>query len=1612
MSKTTPRSRVLLRTALGTCLFMGATPVFASPSGGSVINGNATINQSIAGQTTVTQTSNRAVINWSGGFNIANGESFEAIQPDATSILLNRDASGSLSNIDGSLTANGRVWIINPQGIAFGSNARVNVGGLLASTLDVDDSDFMDGDEDYHLARSGSLNLATISAADGAQLLADGTVAFVSSHLAFDSGSTVTSGGQAIFGTGSDVYLKFVQARDDDLDLFSFVANGQTAISTTEFDDPMALSGRVEAQQVYAVALDRTNGSSFINILGTLVANGADSDGEGGILLSHNGGGVTAPSTLGDGWFDARITSFYHDEADDTYYYGGVQGDWLSVASWGYQGASSDYQQTSSEYNSIREIRYVDSSIFDFDNFYNGSTIFNAPSYISSNVGIWAHNGSLTVNGDINTGYASLAANGDLYLDSIYTNGENIGSVRLTTFGGSIDVSGDLIGKISRSSPVASKVSIQTYSSSGSVHVGGLISATNVTIDANNASVTLEQSADVQGGTYTLFASEVGGYTLAPTFANGQGAALVIENDGSDIFEITDLNFNGDLELNGGQFLLRNISFSNLDADVSSVSSLALSGTISATNFGITTSSLTQTDGSLSADAITLVSPNSFATYDLSGDNVLTGAAILSVTSPYGTSLVFNNVGTTAMAAELNVGPDYFDASDTEEATLALDTSSDLTLTGDATFAAGANIRASGNLALTGSLDTLDADAFLAAGGRLTVSGLLSAQNAVIEATGLTNTTGANAVTVDEDGGHWVIYLASPEGNTYGNLDSGQTALWNASQSSNAADTISGNRYVFDYSPTLTVTPASLTKTYGDAIDAADIAISITGIQKGVVGAYLGDSAATAYSGAASTSSAGFAADADVGTGSYSITVDTETLSALNGYQLSLTSGLLTVDPKALSAIASVSDKTYDGTTNASGLLSLSGILFDDEVIGSATYAFADKNAGTDKAVSVTGLGLTGADAGNYTLSAPTSVTASITPKALVGTSTIDTKVYDGTTSATGSVALDGLIAGDVVSINGVNFAFADKNAGTGKLVNVTGGSLNGADAGNYTLDLTSSATGTITQRSLTAAISVEDKTYDGTTTATGAVSGLTGLVSGDDVTAGGATYTFGSKNAGSDLLVTATGLTLSGNDAGNYVLSGNPQALASILAKSLTASIAVSDKTYDGSAEATGSVTGLTGVVEGDDVTAGGATYAFADKNAGTDKAVSITGLTLTGSDAGNYVLTVPTGLTASILQKALTGSVSVDDKTYDGTTDATGSVSLAGVVTGDDVGTSGAVFTFSDKNAGTDKLVAITGVSLTGEDAGNYTLSLPDSVRAAILQRMATILIEAQSKTYDGTTSATGQVSGVTNLVTGDDVSVSGGSYTFADKNAATGKTVTGSDFVISGGDAGNYTFNLTASAFADILKKALTASISVADKTYDGSTTANGEASLAGVVIGDDVTSTEATYAFADKNAGTDKAVSVTGLGLTGADAGNYTLSAPTSVTASILPRELTITIDDASKMEGTLDPAFSYAITDGELVAGDAVTGEPDRDAGEAVGTYAIGSGSLHISENYDLTFIDGLFTIVKRPSSLTISEPALTSLAEVKLTSQKQGSLTHQSGECSTAGDDCFTVTEE
>jgi hypothetical protein len=535
---------------------------------------------------------------------------------------------------------------------------------------------------------------------------------------------------------------------------------------------------------------------------------------------------------------------------------------------------------------------------------------------------------------------------------------------------------------------------------------------------------------------------------------------------------------------------------------------------------------------------------------------------------------------------------------------------------------------------------------------------------------------------------------------------------------------------------------------------------------------------------------------------------------AAGNYTLAGASGSVNITVSALALTVTnllALDNVYDGTTNTTldaTNAGLAGVLNGDDVTlvtSNAVAYFADKNVGTNKPVTVTGLALDGAAAANYTLVDPTNVTADITTAGLtVAGVTAASKVYDGTTNAqlNGTATLNGEVSGDDVSLatGGVSAAFAGPNVGTGIPVTVSGYAITGADAGNYTLTPPSGLAADITAATLTITATANTKTYDGSTSAS-ATPTASGLQGSDTVT--GLAEIYDTKNVGSAKTLNVSAYTVNdGNAGGNYTVNTVASTAGVINQAVLTITAAANTKIYDGSTSASAIPT-ISGLQGSDSVS--GLAETYDTKNVGTGKTLSVSAYMVNdGNTGGNYTVSTAVSTAGVINQATLTITAAANTKTYDGTTSAAATPTTSGLQGSDSV--TGLAETYDTKNAGTGKTLSVSVYTVNDGNAGaNYTVSTVANTSGVIDQATLTITAAANTKTYDGTVSAT--ATPTANGLQGSD-SVSGLAETYDTKNTGTGKTLNVSAFTVNDGNAGsNYTVSSVANTAGVITPATLT-------------------------------------------------------------------------------------------------------------------------------------------------------------------------------------------------------------
>lgn len=281
-----PSSKLSKRAVLALAINLAfAAPVSAMPLGAMVANGQVAISQPLPGKMQI-QASNGAIINWN-KFSIGAGEVTRFVQPSSSSAVLNRVVGKAASQLDGSLQANGRVFLINPNGIVIGAGGRIDTNGFIASTLDIADSDFLAGKlKFFATGASGSIsNQGLISVGAG------GRIALIAPNIE-NSGIIQAPDGKILLAAGRRIEISNI-----DFEGVSFEVQAPTD-SALNLGKLLADNGAV---QVFAGTLRHS---------GEICANRLVQDGDGSIrLVGSNEVTLTADSvTRADGLAGGSIT--------------------------------------------------------------------------------------------------------------------------------------------------------------------------------------------------------------------------------------------------------------------------------------------------------------------------------------------------------------------------------------------------------------------------------------------------------------------------------------------------------------------------------------------------------------------------------------------------------------------------------------------------------------------------------------------------------------------------------------------------------------------------------------------------------------------------------------------------------------------------------------------------------------------------------------------------------------------------------------------------------------------------------------------------------------------------------------------------------------------------------------------------------------------------------------------------------------------------------------------------------------------------------------------------------------------------------------------------------
>lgn len=430
--------------------------------------------------------------------------------------------------------------------------------------------------------------------------------------------------------------------------------------------------------------------------------------------------------------------------------------------------------------------------------------------------------------------------------------------------------------------------------------------------------------------------------------------------------------------------------------------------------------------------------------------------------------------------------------------------------------------------------------------------------------------------------------------------------------------------------------------------------------------------------------------------------------------------------------------------------------------------------------------------------------------------------------------------------------------------------------------------------------------------------------------------------------------------------ISVTTTASVTITPKPVTVSLSANDKEYDGNTTAQGTLT-VTGTVEGDTVIATADSIVFDNKNVGTDKTVTASGITLNNS---NYKLSDEIASvtdTADITAKELTVTVTPTNRAYNGSSEVAVTVGeLSGVITGDSVSldNSPATGTMQDANAGENKTVTVDDLSLTGTDADNYKLTVTvDTV--TISKAEVTIIVTNATKNYgDDDPEFTGTVAGV---VEGDNLNVS-----YARAESDKDKENVGDEITITASYTENNNYDVKVTEGKLTITAANTNAVSVTpySGTYDGTAhsiiaTAAKEGSTLYYSTGDGDNKNWSTENPTFTDAGT-YTVYVK------ATNANYADTAVASATVTITAREITVTADSASKVyDGTALTKNSWTITSGTLVSGhkaDVIITGSQTNVGSSSnvpsGAKITDGAGNDVTANYSVAYVNGTLTVTK------------------------------------------------
>ncbi len=1385
---------------------------WTSPGGGRVAAGSGTINQH-GSVTTIDQRSQKLSLNWR-SFDIGADSTVNFLQPDAQAIAVNRIADPNGSVILGRLNANGQVFLINPNGVLFGPGAQVNVGGLVASTLDLVDSDVGTGTLHFRGdSRGRVLNRGTITAAHG------GYVALLGAQVVND-GTLMASGGSVAMGGGSAVTLSLdgnrlldLQVNRSALDALAdnhqlIVADGGQVLMSAGAKDALLASTVNNSGVIQARTVENRAGRIVLlggmeagttSVAGTLDAS-APAGGNGGFIETS-----AARVKVAD---DTRITTLAARGDNGTWLIDPQ--DFTIAASGGDMTGAVLSAQLGSGDVTIESASGATSGQGDI--FVNDAVGWNANTLTLTAAQSIDINAVMTAGGSAGLALNPSTANGS---DAAVSRGSvnimpGLGRVDFTGSGNSLQVNG---------TPYTFITNLAELQGISGDLAGHYALRNNI-----DASATAGWNPD--GGGFAGFAPlgdpyagafdgvfDGLGHTIKGLVINRPGTDYVglfgyVGNDGS----IRNVGLDGGSTRGGnntgalvGYGRQGPISHAYATGKVYGADNVG--GLIGASG-GALLEYLYATgdvEGSGNAGGLVGYARNgrlrySYASGDVRGRNAGgVGGAFesYSLWYSYATGDVSGTLSAGGLVGEWSHGTLWYSYASSQ----VTGTASTGGLIGDSSYT-----------------DTIDNYWDMDSTGQAQACGGASEECSSIvgrEPQGLSTAQAFQqaqyaALNFTD---HWYMvdgktrpFLRFEYATTISNAH--QLQLVNMDLSGNYAlasdidaSMTSGARASDMWSNTGFVSIGNVTTKFAGIFDGLGHRISNLSIRPAGSPSSIGLFGATATA-------------AEV----RNIGLDDVLLTGANGQVGAL------VGSNEGTIVNSYATGTVIGATHVGGLVgdnlgTIDGSYFSGSVV-------AGNRLG----------GLVGVNTGSISNSYSTGQVASSAFQDLIG-GLVGNNSGTVSVSYASATVINGNTdpnrhTGSLVGYNSGNVDKSYWNLGLSALPGIDGGTVAGA-SGLSATDMMKQSSFVGWDLANTGGSNAIWRIYEGDTTPL-LRSFMTHLAVTSNVTAtyngaafaGSTDYTFSaltpsqwlrSNEVDSSLLFGSARTSAPAINAGSYTLSGGVYSgqmgydidytagTLTIDPAALTVSSSDVAKTYDGGLSAAGTAVVTGGTLFGDDALNGG-NFAFTDKNAGAHKAVSVSGVTIDdGNGGGNYIVTYADNTTSTIVAKdiASVAGIRADSKIYDGSAAATldlSGASFSGLISGDRLTVASAAGRFGDKNAASGKTVSIDAITLGGSDAGNYRL-IDDtaSATADITRRPINVSTTASDKVYDGTTKASLSVSS-DDVLAGDTVEFAG-TGSFADKNVGTGKTVSIDDLTATGVDAGNYVYLIHPASTADI-------------------------------------------------------------------------------------------------------------------------------------------------------------------------------------------------------------------